>query len=166
MSWFMAVMAFLIVQRLAELWLANRNTARLLANGAVEVGRDHYALFVILHTSWLAVIILIAPDDPPFTPVLLAAFILLQLGRVWVIASLGRYWTTRIISVPDAPLVRHGPYRWVRHPNYLVVVGEIAVVPMMAGLWQVAVVFSILNAALLWYRIRVENGSLANRPTR
>lgn len=163
MNWFIAVLGFLIVQRLAELWLANRNTARLMAEGAIEHGKEHYFLFVALHTGWLVAMVLLAPADPPFLPALFVAFVLLQLGRVWVIASLGRYWTTRIIEVPDAPLVSKGPYRFVKHPNYLVVIGEIAVVPMLAGLWEVAVVFSVLNAALLWIRIRVENQSLETR---
>jgi methyltransferase len=165
MSWFIGVLAFLIVQRLTELWLANRNTARLLANGAVEHGREHYFLFVMLHTAWLVGMILAAPDNPAFTPLLFVAFVLLQLGRVWVIVTLGRFWTTRIISVPDAPLVASGPYRFVRHPNYLVVIGEIAIVPMLAGMWELAVIFSVLNAALLWHRIRVENQSLDQRTT-
>lgn len=166
MSWFTAVLAFLIVQRLSELWLANRNTARLLAEGAVESGRDHYFLFVILHTAWLGGMILLAPEDPMFSPLLFAVFVALQLGRVWVIATLGKYWTTRIISLPDAPLVSKGPYRFVQHPNYLVVVGEIAVVPMLAGMWELAILFSILNAALLWLRIRVENTTLSTRTAR
>ena len=94
---------------------------------------------------------------------LLALFVLLQAGRLWVIASLGRFWTTRIITVPGAPLIRRGPYRWLKHPNYLVVAGEIAVLPLAFGLWQVAVVFSVLNALLLWHRIRWENRALAPR---
>ena len=89
--------------------------------------------------------------------------VLLQAGRIWVIASLGPYWTTRIIDVPGAPLVRRGPFRFVRHPNYLIVIGEIAVVPLMAGLLEVAVVFSVLNLALLAWRVRVENAALAPR---
>ena len=163
MNWFMAVIGFLIAQRLAELWLANRNTARLMADGAIEHGREHYFLFVTLHTGWLVAMVLMAPTDPPFLPLLFAAFVVLQLGRVWVIATLGRFWTTRIIEVPGAPLVTGGPYRFVNHPNYFVVIGEIAVVPLMAGLWEIALVFSVLNAVLLWIRIRVENQSLAKR---
>lgn len=163
MNWFIAVLGFLVVQRLAELWLANRNTARLMAEGAVEHGREHYFLFVVLHTAWLVAMIVLAPADAAFPPLLFAAFVALQLGRVWVIATLGRYWTTRVIEVPGAPLVSKGPYRFVRHPNYIVVIGEIALVPMLAGLWQIAVIFSVLNAALLWLRIRVENRSLDQR---
>lgn len=163
MNWFLIILGFLVLQRLAELWLANRNTQRLMAEGAVEHGREHYVLFVVLHTAWLAAMVLLAPEDPPFLPVLFTAFVLLQLGRVWVIATLGRYWTTRIIVPTSAPLITGGPYRWVKHPNYLVVIGEIAVVPLMAGMWELALVFSALNATLLWLRIGVENSTLKQR---
>ncbi len=163
MNLFHLVLAVLIVQRLAELVLANRNTRRLLAAGAEEHGRRHYPLFVLLHGGWIVALVLLTPADATIQPVLLVAFVLLQLGRVWVIATLGKYWTTRIITVPGAPLVLRGPFRLVRHPNYLVVVGEIAVVPLMIGLWQVAVVFSVLNLALLAWRIRIEEQALQPR---
>jgi len=88
----------------------------------------------------------------------------LQGLRVWVLATLGRYWTTRIITLPGAPLVRRGPYRWLRHPNYVVVAGEIAVLPLAFGAWQIAVVFSLANALVLWIRIRSEERALATRP--
>lgn len=163
MNLFHLVLAVLIVQRLAELVLANRNTKRLLAEGAEEHGRRHYPLFVLLHGGWIVALVVLTPADATINPTLLVAFVLLQLGRVWVIASLGRYWTTRIINVPGAPLVRRGPFRFVRHPNYLVVIGEIAVVPLMIGLWHVAVVFSVLNLALLAWRIRIEEQALQPR---
>lgn len=163
MSAFHGILIFLVVQRLAELLLARRNTRRLLDDGAVEHGASHYPLFVVLHASWLAALALAAPPDATVDPWLFAIFVLLQAGRVWVIASLGRFWTTRIIDVPGAPLVRRGPFRLVRHPNYLIVVGEIAVVPLMAGLWQVALVFSVLNLMLLAWRIRIEDRALALR---
>ncbi|ANK81441.1 MAG: hypothetical protein TEF_11990 [Rhizobiales bacterium NRL2] len=163
MTVFHGVIAFLIAQRFAELWLARRNTGRLLAAGAVEHGARHYPLFVVLHASWLAALIVAAPAEGTVNPWLFAVFVLLQAGRIWVIASLGPYWTTRIIDVPGAPLVRRGPFRFVRHPNYLIVIGEIAVVPLMAGLLEVAVVFSVLNLALLAWRVRVENAALAPR---
>lgn len=163
MNLFHLVLAVLIVQRLAELVLANRNTKRLLAEGAEEHGRRHYPLFVLLHGGWIVALVVLTPADATINPILLVAFVLLQLGRVWVIASLGRYWTTRIINVPGAPLVRRGPFRFVRHPNYLVVIGEIAVVPLMIGLWHVAIVFSVLNLALLAWRIRIEEQALQPR---
>lgn len=156
----MAFIAFLTVQRLAELVLARRNTARLLARGAVEYGARHYPLIVILHAAWLASIAL-SGWDQPVRPGWLVLFVLLQAARFWVLASLGERWTTRIIIMPDAPLVARGPYRLMAHPNYAVVVAEIAVAPMVLGLWQIALLFSLLNAAVLTIRLRAENRALA-----
>ena len=117
----------------------------------------------MLHGSWLAALWLLVPADAPVIWPLLVLFALLQAARLWVIASLGRYWTTRIITVPGAPLVRRGPYRWIKHPNYLVVAAEIAVLPLAFGAWEIALVFSALNALLLYHRIRVEEAALAPR---
>ena len=155
-----AVLAFVTAQRLAELWLANRNTRRLLAQGAVEHGRAHYPLIVSVHAAWLAAMWWWAPGRP-IDSMLLTLFGLLQLARVWVIATLGARWTTRIIILPDAPLIRSGPYRFVSHPNYLVVAAEIAVLPLVFGLWEIALAFTLLNAAVLAIRIRAENEALA-----
>jgi methyltransferase len=149
--------------RAAELVYAARNSRRLLAEGGREVGGDHYPLFVLLHGGWLAALFFLVPADAPVHPVPLALFGVLLAARAWVILSLGYYWTTRVITVPDAPLVRGGPYRFVRHPNYLVVAGEIAVLPLAFGAWPIALAFSLLNAALLRHRIRVEDGALAAR---
>jgi len=158
------VLAFVTVQRLGELLLARRNTRRLLAQGAVEVGAAHYPLIVGLHAAWLIGLWLFAWDAPVSLP-WLGGFVLLQLLRVWVIASLGARWTTRIIILPGASLVRRGPYRFVSHPNYLVVAAEIAVLPLAFGLGAFALVFSMLNAVVLWVRIRAENAALAAEPT-
>jgi methyltransferase len=157
-------LALVAVQRLGELAYAARNTRRLLARGAVEIGRAHYPLFILLHGGWLVTIAALIPAATPPSWPLLALFVLLQAGRIWVVATLGPYWTTRIITLPSVPLVARGPYRFVRHPNYLVVTGEIAVLPLAFGAWQIALVFSILNALLLAWRIRIENGTLAVRP--
>lgn len=154
------ILAIVTAQRLVELWLSARNTRRLLAAGAREFGRWHYPLIVGLHGLWLASLWVLAPGRD-IDPMLLFLFALLQLGRIWVIASLGRRWTTRIIVLPDAPLVRRGPYRFVRHPNYVIVVLEIAMLPLAFGLWQLALLFSALNAAVLAIRIREENRALA-----
>jgi methyltransferase len=158
-----AVLLAVALQRLAELWLSRRNTRRLLAAGAVEIGAGHYPLLVLLHGAWLASLWLLLPADAPIVWPALAGFLLLQLGRVWVLSHLGRFWTTRIISVPGAPLVASGPYRWCRHPNYVVVAGEIALLPLAFGAWRIALVFSLLNAALLAWRIRLEEGALSPR---
>ena len=154
----LAFIAFLLLQRGAELVLARRNTRRLLARGAVEHGAAHYPLIVALHAAWLLAIC-IGGWSRPVSPGWLAAFAVLQLCRLWVLASLGPRWTTRII-VLDEPLVRRGPYRWMAHPNYAVVVAEIAVAPLVLGLWPVAVAFSILNALVLAIRIRAEARAL------
>ena len=157
------VVGLVSLQRLAEVVYARRNTARLLAAGAQEVGRRHYPLFILLHGGWLVALLLAVPRGPQPDAILLGLFCLLQVARLWVVASLGRYWTTRVIVPSDAPLVRTGPYRWLRHPNYFVVIGEIAVLPMAFGAWEVAAVFSVLNFALLAYRIRIESRALAPR---
>jgi methyltransferase len=158
------VLALVALQRLAELVLATTNTRRLLARGGREIGAGHYPLFIALHASWLAAIALSTPlGETPYWP-LIGVFIVLQLVRVWVIATLGPYWTTRIITLDDAPIVRAGPYRYLRHPNYWVVVGEIAILPLAFHDWTVAIVWSILNALLLRHRIGVEGAALAERP--
>jgi methyltransferase len=149
------------LQRLAELWLAHRNSRDLLANGAREFGAGHYPLIVALHAAWLAALWFWAPGRPINFPWLIL-FAFLQLARGWVIASLGPRWTTRIIVTPGAPLVRAGPYRWLSHPNYVVVAMEIAVLPLVFGLWQIALLFTLLNAAVLAIRIKVENEALAS----
>lgn len=154
------LIAFIVAQRLAELLLARRNTVRLLAAGGVEFGRTHYPWIVALHAAWLAALWLFG-SDRAINPILLVIFILLQAGRIWVIGSLGWRWTTRIIVMPDARLVASGPYRWLRHPNYLIVALEIAVVSLALGLPGVAVLFTLLNAAILYHRIRTENAALA-----
>ena len=155
------VLALVTLQRLGELVLAERNTRRLCARGAHEVGRSHYAFVVAVHAGWLAALWLLGPGPPIHVPALII-YVALQAARVWVIATLGERWTTRIIVLPAAPLVRRGPYRWVDHPNYLIVVAEIAVLPLVFGLPIVAAFFSVLNAVVLWVRIREENAALAD----
>lgn len=157
------VVLLVALQRLGELAYARRNTARLLAAGGIEAGRAHYPLFILLHGTWLLILFLaVPPDTVPSWP-LLAAFAVLQLARIWVVVSLGRYWTTRIVTLPGAPLVRRGPYRLVRHPNYLIVAGEIALLPLAFGELAIAVAFSLANALLLRHRIRIEEEALRGR---
>jgi methyltransferase len=151
------------VQRLAEVAYARRNERRLRAEGGYERGARHYPLFFLLHGSWLAALWLLVPADAMPNWPLLALFALLQVGRLWVISTLGRFWTTRVITVPGAPLVRRGPYRLCRHPNYAIVAGEIAVLPLAFGAWEIALVFSALNALLLRHRISVEEAALRPR---
>lgn len=156
-----AILALVTLQRIGELWLSNRNTRRLLAQGAREHGRSHYPLIVAVHVLWFAALWWLAPGRA-IDGFWLAMFVLLEIGRIWVIATLGRRWTTRIMVLPDAPLVRSGPYRFVNHPNYIIVAGEIAVLPLVFGLWQVALIFTLLNAAALAVRIREENKALGH----
>lgn len=152
------------LQRLIELVIASRNTRALLAEGAYEVGRGHYPAIVFLHTAWLAVLwAFFLFDLTLFQPWAAIAYLAVQGLRLWTLLSLGRYWTARIIVVPDAPLVRKGPYRFMRHPNYLVVVLEIALLPLALGSWPLALGFSLVNAVLLTWRIRTENATLASR---
>jgi len=153
------ILALVTLQRIGELGLARRNTRRLLQVGAHEHAPGHYPLIVAVHALWLATLWWLAPSRP-VDPFWLALFVLIELGRIWVLSTLGLRWTTRIIVLPGAPLVRSGPYRFVNHPNYWVVVSEIAVLPLVFGLWQVAVLFSLLNAAVLTIRIREENRAL------
>jgi methyltransferase len=157
------ILALVAIQRLSELWLAETNTRRLKAHGAREVGAGHYPLFVLLHGSWLAAILATTPWTRQPDWMLIGLFALMQFARFWVVSSLGPYWTTRIITLDGAALVRRGPYRWVRHPNYWVVTIEIATLPLAFGNWPVAALWSALNAALLWYRIRMEEQALAGR---
>jgi len=164
MGWAALILGLVTAQRLGELVLARRNTRRLLAQGGYEVGAAHYPLIVALHAAWLAGLwylgVLHAPAGQAIEPLWLTVFVLLQLGRVWVIASLGGRWTTRIIVLRGAPLVRHGPYRFLSHPNYWVVAGELLILPLAFGLAWYGLVFTLLNAAMMWIRIRAEAAAL------
>jgi methyltransferase len=162
-NWPLLILGLVAAERLFELIHAARNTKLLLAQGATEFGAGHYPLIVLLHAAWLVAIFVFAPRDLPPVWAWLGLFIALQAARAWVLLSLGPYWTTRIISLPQAPLVRRGPYRFLRHPNYAVVIGEIAVLPLVFREIDVALIFSALNLALLAWRIRVESGVLAVR---
>lgn len=151
------------LQRLGELVLSRRNEKRLLAAGGREVGAGHYPLIVLLHAAWLAALFLAVPEDAPVSWGLLGFFLLLQGLRLWTIASLGPYWTARIVTLPGAPLSTRGPYRWMRHPNYLIVAAEIALLPLAFGAWGISVLFSLANGGLLAWRIRIENRILEER---
>lgn len=153
------ILALVTLQRLAELGLSNHNTTKLLAQGAREHSPGHYPLIVIVHLAWLSSMWLLAVARP-VDGFWLAMLVFIEIARIWVMSSLGSRWTTRIIILPGAPLVSRGPYRLVNHPNYWVVVAEIAVLPLVFGLWQVALIFTLLNAAIISIRIREENRAL------
>ena len=154
-----AILGFVTLHRASELPVARANTRRLLEQGGHEVAPGHYPLIVAVHILWLAALWLQAPGRS-LHPGFLMLFILLQALRVWTLRTLGPRWTTRIIVVPGEKLVARGPYRFVSHPNYLVVIGEIAVLPLVFGLWWTALVFSLLNAIVLAVRIRAEDRAL------
>ncbi|ENN88895.1 putative isoprenylcysteine carboxyl methyltransferase protein [Rhizobium freirei PRF 81] len=159
-----ALLTFVTLQRLAELIYARRNTAALLARGGREHAPEHYPFMVAMHAAWLAGLWLLAIGRP----VVLAWFLLfmvLQGLRLWVLATLKERWTTRIITLPNAPLVTGGPYRFLRHPNYAIVVGEIAVLPLSFGMPLYAAIFSLLNGIILTVRIRAENACLKQTAT-
>ncbi len=156
---FILFVLFLIGQRLSELYVSARNTRWLLAQGAIEYGRSHYPYMVAMHTAFIVSVIVeyaLSGQPPVNVPVLLLFFALLAV-KYWVISSLGRYWNTRIYRVPGAVPVRSGVYKYIRHPNYVIVVAEIALIPLSFHLYVTAIVFTLLNAAMLTVRIREEN---------
>jgi methyltransferase len=152
-----AIVLLVVAQRLGELAYARRNTTLLKERGGIESGRGHYPVMVLLHVLWLIAIWLGIQRDSSVRWFPLSVFLVLQVLRVWVIATLGRYWTTRIIIVPGEPLVRRGAYRFLTHPNYLIVALEIAVLPLVFGQASNAAVFSVLNLLILGWRVRLEN---------
>jgi methyltransferase len=161
-GWPQWVVAAVALQRLAELAYATRNTRRLLARGAVERGRAHYPALVLLHSAWLVALFVFA--DPSTTPVWpwLVVFSICQALRVWVLATLGPYWTTRIIVLPGAVPVARGPYRYLRHPNYLIVAVEIPALSLGCGAPGLALLFGLANAVVLAIRISAENKARAS----
>lgn len=155
------ILGYVIVQRLVELWIAQRNTTELLASGGQEASPEHYPLLVAMHAMWLIGLVVLAFGQP-VTLWALAAFAGVQVIRFWTLATLGSRWTTRIIVVPGETLVARGPFRFVSHPNYLVVIAELALLPLVFGLPLYAAVFSALNAAVLTVRISAEERALAS----
>ena len=157
-------MALVGIQRLLELRYSRRNERRLRARGAVERGAGHYPWIVAIHTLWLGSTLVEGlqrgPEFPVWWPVPLAVFLLVQPLRYWAILSLGENWNVRILVVPGGKLVRSGPYRYFPHPNYVVVAVEVLAFPLIFGAWITAVVFSLLNAAILYVRIREEERAL------
>ena len=154
------LLTFVTAQRLGELVYARSNEARLRRAGAVEIGAPHYPAIVALHALWLATLWAVGWSRPlqwGWT----AFYIVLQFGRLWVLATLGRRWTTRVFVQPGEHLVARGPYRFVSHPNYLVVTLEIFVLPLALRLPWLSLLFGLLNVAVLAWRIRVEGRALA-----
>jgi methyltransferase len=154
------ILGLVTLQRIAELVLSYSHTRRLKARGAVEVAPRHYPLMVAVHAAWLISLWALGHDQP-IRMIALLVYLALQGLRFWVMRTLGERWTTRIIILPGERLVSAGPYRYLSHPNYAVVIGEIAVLPLVLGLPEIAVIFTILNAMVLFIRISAENRALA-----
>jgi methyltransferase len=153
------ILSLVTLQRLVELYIAHRNTKKLIANGGIEIGSGHYPVMVLLHAVWLAGLWYFAFRLEVSWPWIFA-YLVLEAARGWIIAALGSRWTTRIIIVPGETLVDEGPYKFFRHPNYMVVAGEIFILPMAFGLWWYAILFAALNAAMLYWRIKAEDEAL------
>jgi methyltransferase len=157
-----AALLILLQRGLEEVYSA-RNTAKLLAEGGKEAGRDYYPVVAITHLAWIAAIFLLIPPSAPVLWLLAGLYLLLQVARYWIIATLGRYWTHRIITLPDAPIERGGPYRYLRHPNYVVTIAETFLLPLVFGDAAVAVIFGCVWSAVLYYKIVLEDAALAER---
>ena len=153
------ILALVTLQRLSELIIAKRNTAQLQAKGAVEHGASHYPVMVLLHASWLLGLWWFGWNSTIIWPLMLA-YIALQGFRIWILATLGSRWTTRILTLPNETLVARGPYRFMRHPNYALVLLEVPLLPLALGLNAIAIIYCILNIAMLAWRIRIENAAL------
>ncbi len=154
------ILAFVTLQRLSELIIARQNTKGLLAKGAVEHGASHYPVMVLLHATWLSGLWWFGWNASVVWPFMLI-YILLQAFRIWILASLGSRWTTRILTVPNETLVARGPYRFMRHPNYALVLLEVPLLPLALGLNAYALLFGLLNVAMLTWRIRIEESVLS-----
>lgn len=167
MIWYTALVLAVAGERLAELAVALRNTRWALARGGTESGRGHYPAMVALHTALLAGCLAEAGlADRPFVPLLgwtmVAVVVAAQALRWWCIRTLGHRWNTRVIVVPGMALVTGGPYRLLRHPNYVAVAAEGVALPLVHGAWVTALVFTVLNAALMAVRVRCEEAALAS----
>ena len=157
--YFIIFILFVIVQRLSELYIARGNEKWLRSQGAVEYGKEHYPFIVALHTLFIISIIVeyMLSGNTPIDFAFLILFALLLLFKFWALSSLGKYWNTKIFRVPGAGPVKKGPYKLFKHPNYFIVICEIAIIPMVFHLYYTAIIFTVLNAIMLTVRIRVEN---------
>lgn len=155
-------LAYVILERLIELPIAARNTTRLKAQGGVEHSPGHYPLIVAVHTGWILAMVAFGYDNR-LSMIWLAVYAALQILRIYILGTLGKRWTTRIIVIPNEAKVTKGPFALVPHPNYLLVIAEILVAPLVLGLWDVAAIFGALNAAVLVIRITAEERAWANR---
>ncbi len=156
--------SIVIFQRVVEIIIANRNAKWMINQGGYEVGREHYKYIVLLHTFFfLSLLLEVSVSRPSFTSWVIAPFVfflLAQIGRVWALSSLGSFWNTRIMVLPGAKVIAKGPYRYMRHPNYVIVAMEILLLPLIFQAYWTAFIFSLLNALVLKVRIKVEEQAL------
>lgn len=161
---FLFVFIIVIIQRLVELIVAGRNERWIRSQGAIEVGASHYKWMVLMHTAFfVSLLIEVLIFDRPLSPIwgiLLAIFLLMQILRVWCLSSLGKFWNTKILILPGADVQKKGPYRWIRHPNYVIVTTELIVLPLLFSAYITAVVFLLLNIWMLSVRIPAEEKAL------
>jgi methyltransferase len=162
-GWPQVAALLVLVQRGAEELYSAHNTRKLLAEGGHEEGRDYYPVVAVTHLAWIAAIFFLIPPDAPIVWPLLALYLVLQVVRYWVIGTLGPYWTHRIITLEKAPVVRKGPYSWVRHPNYMVTIAETLLLPMVFGAAALGAIMAAIWSAVLYYKIVLEDAVLAKR---
>lgn len=159
---FYILIFFIIFQRIVELLIANKNAKYIQAIGGFEVGQKHYPFIVLTHTLFFTSLLIEGSSEtmPSFWPIPFIFFLFAQVLRIWVLTTLGRFWNTRIYIVPDSKPVKNGPYRFLRHPNYLTVMIEILSIPLVFGAYYTALAFSIINLSILFVRIRIEEQAL------
>lgn len=162
---FYVFLAFLITQRLSELYIARRNEKWLLEQGAIQYGQSHYPYMIALHTLFIIsqIVEYNVTDHSVFNYYFLLAFILVLSFKFWALSSLGKYWNTKIYRIPGVYPIKKGPYKIFKHPNYMEVVLEIAIIPLVFNLYYTAIIFSVLNAMMLYVRISVENKVWADK---
>ncbi|WP_181348885.1 isoprenylcysteine carboxyl methyltransferase family protein [Thalassobacillus sp. CUG 92003] len=160
---FLFLYGFIIGQRGLELALAERNRRYMMENGGVEFGRSHYKWFIMTHVAFfisLGIEAFVINEPVSFSIILFSLFIVLQAARIWCIASLGKYWNTRVIVLPTASLVNRGPYHYFKHPNYIIVGLELLIIPLLFEAWVTAIIFPIVHILLLTVRLPIENKAL------
>jgi methyltransferase len=161
---FAIFITFFVLQRISELFIARRNEKWLLSQGAIQYGQSHYHFMIALHTLFIVSIITEynLSGHPSIDWLFLVLFILVLSFKFWALSSLGKYWNTKIYRIPGVYPVKKGPYKFLKHPNYMEVVCEIAIIPLVFHLYYTAVIFTVLNAVMLWVRISVENKVWSN----
>lgn len=168
MIYFYLIITFIICQRLVELYIANKNEKWMLARGGIEVGNEHYKLFILLHVTFFIILIyevhnIVTAQSVAFNIYFFFLFVIAQIGRVWCIVSLGKFWNTKIIVLPKVVKIKKGPYKYMKHPNYFIVFVELFTIPAMFGAYITAILFPILHLLLLTIRIPAEDRALGRR---